>query len=147
MSAEEHKITISINGKTIHETVTRTGKSTEVIAEKFGKTLKGGEVLALSGDLGAGKTTFVKGLARCLKVSETITSPTFVLMNVYPARITGITELVHIDCYRLEKPDDFIGIGAREYLGAPSTVTAIEWPERVQELLPKNAIWIRFEIV
>lgn len=119
-------------------------KETKDIAKNLVTQLKGGEILALHGDLGAGKTTFVKGLAAALGIEETITSPTFVLMRVF--RVPGkkfqvpsskFHELVHIDAYRLSKESELEGIGALDYLGRKDVVTVIEWPERVGDLLKK----------
>ncbi|MEK7619607.1 MAG: tRNA (adenosine(37)-N6)-threonylcarbamoyltransferase complex ATPase subunit type 1 TsaE [Patescibacteria group bacterium] len=120
--------------------------ATQNIAAEFALTLKGGEVIALYGDLGAGKTTFVKGLAKALGVTEVVTSPTFVLMNVYRAHSKQISRLVHIDCYRLERAGQLAEIGGDEYFGNSDTVVAIEWPERVNTVLPKDAIRIEFNL-
>jgi tRNA threonylcarbamoyladenosine biosynthesis protein TsaE len=103
---------------------------------KLAKQLKGGEILSLVGDLGAGKTTFLKGLARGLKVSQHITSPTFVLMKVYPTNKGQIKELVHVDCYRLPAKE-FNNIGLGDYLGRPDTVVAIEWADKLKLNYPK----------
>lgn len=96
----------------------------------FASQLKGGDVVLLHGDLGAGKTTFTKGIARGLGIKDTITSPTFTLMNVYEGG-----KLVHIDTYRLESPHELIAIGAADYVGQPETISIIEWPEKIQDLL------------
>lgn len=110
---------------------------TSALAQKITTQLKGGDILALSGDLGAGKTTFTKGLAQALGITKTITSPTFAIMNVYqlPTPKNGIKTLVHIDAYRLESPDEILTIGAEDYLGEPDTLCVIEWPEKIQTVL------------
>ena len=117
---------------------------------RFAKTLRGGEVLALSGPLGAGKTTFTQMLGKALGVRERITSPTFTLMHVHSVgRRTSTVDvgrprirlLVHIDAYRLN-PRDLIAIGALDYLGAPGTVAVVEWAERVRRTLPPAVTWI-----
>lgn len=120
---------------------------TQALAEVLAATLKGGEVIALSGDLGAGKTTFVKGLARGLGVVETVTSPTFVLMNVYDVRKDSIVHFVHSDCYRLDASSQLEGIGIGDYLSDSHSVVAIEWPERARAILPNDTIWIEFKIL
>lgn len=107
-------------------TLTRNPAETEAIAEALGKTLRGGEVVLLSGELGAGKTAFVRGLARGLGADPgEVASPTFVLMTSYPGPLT----LHHVDLYRLA------GMGDRELgleeLPGPRGVLAIEWPERL----------------
>lgn len=110
---------------------------------EFGKTIgsriKPGSVLALSGDLGAGKTTFVQGLAQSLGIFDPIQSPTFVYMNSYVGRIT----LFHFDLYRMKGEDDFLGLGFDECF-MPNSVCVVEWPERIQALLPKHTIHISF---
>lgn len=130
-------------GEKLEEHTTASAQETMAIAKQFAKTLHGGEVLALSGDLGAGKTTFVKGLALGLGITSPITSPTFVLMKVYVACIS----LCHIDCYRLSSQEDLLAIGADEYMGKQGVVTALEWSRRVKGLLPKDAIEISLEIL
>lgn len=107
------------------------------------RALTGGTVLCLWGDLGAGKTTFVKGLAEGLGITETITSPTFALMNVYPIQSptsysllpTPLHTLIHIDTYRLKNTEELLGIGVADYLGQSDVITIIEWPEKIKPLL------------
>jgi tRNA threonylcarbamoyladenosine biosynthesis protein TsaE len=117
----------------------------EAVTKKLGRELahelQGGEVLALEGPLGAGKTTFVKGLAKGLGVKQVITSPTFILMKVYKAKRGRIRQLVHVDCYRLPAAE-FSAIGLTDYLGDPHTVVAIEWAEKLRL---KGAIKLRFK--
>ena len=96
-------------------------------AEKYAATLHGGEVLLLRGDLGAGKTVFVRGLARALGYDRAVRSPTFTLLNIYKTKHPTIRRLVHLDLYRLaEAPLETIGL--EEWLNDPETVLAIEWP-------------------
>lgn len=94
-------------------------------------------ILALSGDLGAGKTTFVQGLALGLGIEEPITSPTFVLFNNYQNR------LFHFDLYRLKNPSDFTSLGFEEYF-QKGGIAAIEWPDRITSLLPPETLFIDF---
>ncbi len=114
------------------------------VAETFecgrllGESLKGGEILVLSGDLGAGKTHLIKGIAAGLGHLEEVTSPTFTLIHEY---LGGRLPLYHFDFYRLESPDDALGIGLDDYLSS-SAVVAIEWGEKFRELLPADALWI-----
>jgi len=111
-------------------------EQTIAIGKQLAAMLSGGDIILLSGDLGAGKTTFTKGLAEELGVSDTITSPTFSIMNVYEAHTNAaITQVVHIDAYRLEAEDDMIAIGVEDYLGAKKTICIIEWPERIPKIL------------
>ncbi len=102
-------------------------------------------VIALQGDLGAGKTTFTQGFATGLGIIDAITSPTFVLMKQYPLTAGQFTKLVHIDCYRLNKAQELVALGFQELLTEPQTIIMLEWPERVSELLPKDAIWIKID--
>ncbi len=95
-------------------------------------TLRAGDVLALCGDLGAGKTHFVKGLAAGLGITAEVTSPTFTLIHEYPG---GRLPLCHFDFYRLESEDDLLRIGFDDYLDADG-VLAIEWAEKFPALLP-----------
>ena len=93
-------------------------------------------VLALTGNLGAGKTTFVQGLGAGLGIQEVIQSPTFILLNVYEG-------LAHFDLYRIKSGGDFTALGFDEYFG--KMMCAIEWPEKIQDILPKGHIRIHFE--
>lgn len=106
----------------------------------FGKMaadlLPKGAILALSGNLGAGKTTFVQGLAEGLGILEPIQSPTFVLLNVYEG-------LAHFDLYRLNTVSDFTGLGFDEYFES-GRICAIEWPDRIQTILPPSTLYINF---
>ena len=121
-------------------------KQTFNFAKKFATKLKGGEVLCLIGDLGAGKTAFTKGLAAGLGIKNTVTSPTFVLMKNYKARGGKIKYLAHIDAYRLEGGAQLLGIGAEDYFGDAECVTVIEWADKVKDIWPKTAIKIEFKI-
>jgi tRNA threonylcarbamoyladenosine biosynthesis protein TsaE len=109
-------------------------------AERFSRTLQPGTVLALTGDLGTGKTTFIKGLARGLglKDCDQVKSPTFALMHLYPADIP----LIHFDLYRLEKVGELHAIGFEEYVNDPGAVICVEWAEKAGELIPSAAYHI-----
>jgi tRNA threonylcarbamoyladenosine biosynthesis protein TsaE len=113
-------------------------KDTFNFAKKFAKTLHGGEVIGLVGNLGSGKTVFAKGLASGLGISQKITSPTFVLMRVYPVKKTKIKNFIHIDAYRLKSAADLEAIGAKEYFSDPISVVLIEWADKVKKMLPKK---------
>ncbi len=117
-------------------------ESTRLIGFRIGLALPDEATLALSGDLGAGKTTFVKGLAKALGVTRTVTSPTFNILLSYPG--TRAT-LHHLDAYRLEGGADPDSILPPETLTPPYCL-CIEWPERAGDLLPPDAIHLRFEI-
>ncbi len=123
---------------------------TSAFAEKLINSLEPGMILALSGPVGAGKTTFVKALGAALGVSETIVSPTFTLMQPYelPRAIRGIETLVHIDAYRLESADELAAIGAEDFFNDSSCLVVIEWAEKIASLLAGRPIlWLTFEII
>jgi tRNA threonylcarbamoyladenosine biosynthesis protein TsaE len=102
-------------------------------------------IIALSGDLGAGKTTFVQQLGKLLGVSEHITSPTFSIMKWYDTKHGVLKKLIHIDLYRIESDKELIPLKFTDVLKQPKTVVCVEWPERGQSLLPKETIWIKIE--
>lgn len=108
-------------------------EETQKIAAEIASDLVAGDILLLQGNLGAGKTTITKMIAKELGVKDEVTSPTFGLMNLYP--ISENLQLVHIDTYRLESEQDLINIGVEDYLGDTETICVIEWPEKIPELL------------
>jgi len=124
--------------------ITNNEKKTFTFAKKFAKTLKGGEVIGLIGDLGTGKTIFAKGLAAGLGVKQPINSPTFVLMKVYKANRKNIKKLVHIDAYRLKKPQDILAIGFYDYLKKNDTVVIVEWADKIKKSLPNKTKCVQF---
>lgn len=116
-------------------------QDTEKIAEKLAFTLKGGEVIAFRGDLGAGKTCFTRGLARGLGYSGNVNSPTFALLNEY---IGGRLNLCHFDMYRISSWDDLDSSGYFECLES-NAVVAAEWSENIENALPDNTVYIEIE--
>jgi len=114
---------------------------TQDIAAEFLGRLPGKAVLALHGELGSGKTCFVRGLARALDVSQPVTSPTYTIVNEYRGR----RPLYHVDLYRINDPDELFGLGFEEYIDAPEGLTAVEWAERGGDLVPEDAVHIQFE--
>ena len=108
-------------------------KETQNIAKAFAKTLKPGDVLALSGDLGVGKTAFVQGLAEALGVPEPISSPTFTIVNCYSAKYP----IYHFDVYRIDNSEEMYDIGYEEYVYSEG-ITIIEWAEKIADILPKK---------
>ncbi len=129
--------------------ITLSEKQTLALGKKIAKELKGGETIALVGELGAGKTIFTKGIADGLKIKKIITSPTFVLMKVYSIDLkknNKIKTLCHIDAYRLNSGKDLIDIGINDYLGQKNTVTIIEWANQVEDILPINTIFVKIEV-
>ena len=121
--------------------ITKSSEETISTACDFAKNLKAGDILLLEGELGAGKTTFVKGLAQGLKAkAKEVNSPTFVLMNIYKGKLP----IYHFDLYRLEKPQEIESLNMDEYLQGDG-VAVIEWPKRLGDLMPKDAYWIEFK--
>jgi tRNA threonylcarbamoyladenosine biosynthesis protein TsaE len=111
---------------------------TKKIAAGITADLGNVNVIALSGDLGSGKTHFTKGVAEYLGIKNEITSPTFVLMKVYETKDKKFKRLVHIDAYRLTSADELEALGVDEYFADPATLTVIEWAEKIKNLLPQN---------
>ena len=122
------------------EFMTTSPAQTEQVAEKLGKVLKPGTVLAYEGDLGAGKTAFTRGLARGLGATDMVTSPTYTIVNEY---LSGKMPLFHFDMYRLSSSDDLWDIGWEDYLERGG-VCAVEWSENVKDAL-ENPIIVRIE--
>jgi len=117
-----------------------------------GSEFAGAVVVALSGDLGAGKTTFTQALARTLGVVEDVTSPTFVIMKGYelPAgekMARPFSHLIHIDAYRIEDIDEMRVLGFAELLKVKGTIICIEWAENIAALIPEDALRVMIEIV
>ncbi len=113
--------------------VTKNEEETFELAAELAKKAKGGEVYALSGDLGAGKTVFVRGFCHGLGIKKGVSSPTFVLMKIYKVRgHKSIKEVCHIDAYRLKSAKDLEAIGALDYFGRKDAICFIEWPEAVK---------------
>jgi len=124
--------------------ISRSVAKTESIAADLAKTLQGGECIALHGQLGAGKTQVVRGLARALGANpKSVSSPTFVLLNVYKG---GRLTLYHLDAYRVGGPEDFESIGFTELL-EQGGVVVVEWASKVAGILPSNTIHITIEPV
>lgn len=114
---------------------TNSAEETYELGRRFGQTLVGGDIVALLGDLGAGKTVFTKGIAAGLNISEEIVSPTFTLLRTYQ----GKAVLQHFDLYRIEDEEELTHIGFYEALDADA-VSVIEWPENAAYLPPHTAV-------
>jgi tRNA threonylcarbamoyladenosine biosynthesis protein TsaE len=123
---------------------TRSSLQTQAAAKRFSKSIKPGSVILLEGDLGSGKTTFVKGLAEGfgIKSGEHVTSPTFVIMRVYRGKIP----IYHFDLYRLESETELEAIGFEEFINDTNAVSCVEWPEKAGSLIPADALRVRFQI-
>ena len=118
--------------------ITKKKEETLALGAKIAKEFKGGEILKLQGNLGAGKTAFVKGLAKGLGIKKPVRSPTFNLMKVYTVKNNlKIKKMVHLDCYRIKNPLEIVEIGLLDYLQQPHTLTVIEWPEKIKTTLKR----------
>ena len=122
------------------EFLTNSPAETELVGEKLAKALRPGAVIAYTGDLGAGKTAFTRGLARGLGCGDMVTSPTYTIVNEY---LSGRMPLFHFDMYRLASADDLFDIGWEDYLERGG-VCAVEWSENVTEAM-EQVIWVRIE--
>lgn len=118
-------------------------ESTYALGIEWARSCQGGEIIALQGPLGAGKTVLVKGIATGVGFQGEVTSPTFTLVHEYHG---GRLPVIHIDLYRLEKPNDVMRLGLDEYLPGEG-ITVIEWPERFPGPLPKTTQWWELQIV
>lgn len=118
---------------------TSSADETRAIAAEFAATLPADTTLALHGDLGAGKTTFVQGLARGLGITEAVTSPTFNIFTLH----RGLTTLLHLDAYRLNHPRQVEDLLLADFMTSPWCL-AIEWPEKIEGWLPPAALHLEF---
>jgi tRNA threonylcarbamoyladenosine biosynthesis protein TsaE len=120
--------------------VSHSVETTQTLAERIGRILRGGEVIDFSSDVGGGKTTFMKGLARGLAVTDVVQSPTFTISRIYHAR--NDLELHHFDFYRLSEPG-IIAAELAESLAQPNAIVTVEWGNIVQDVLPPIRMTIR----
>lgn len=147
------------------EILTKNTEETRIIAYNFAKILKPnqttGTIVGLYGELGAGKTAFVKYLAESFGVKEEIQSPTFVIMKKYElknasrkaqekqklpnSRLSNFQTLCHIDAYRIEKEEEMLNLGWEKIVADPKNLICVEWPERIQDIMPKGHIKMFFE--
>lgn len=146
--------------------VTSSARETEQLGETFAKKLRSGDVVALFGELGSGKTTFVKGIARGLGVSRRISSPTFIIVRTYKlkaphfakaslgeqnskrkATAQSAKRFYHIDLYRIESERELAGLGIEEILEDPANIVAIEWAEKARFALSKKRYELYFDHV
>ena len=134
-------MTTSHNNK---EIVSHSPERTEAFAAEFAASCQPGDVIALHGDLGAGKTTFVRGIVKGLEADDRtrVTSPTFVLMNIYEGRL----QVYHFDFYRVTDASMIADLGFEEYFTGKG-VSLVEWPERALELLPEHHITVELEVI
>ncbi|MCH7828787.1 tRNA (adenosine(37)-N6)-threonylcarbamoyltransferase complex ATPase subunit type 1 TsaE [Patescibacteria group bacterium] len=101
-------------------------------------------VIALRGNLGSGKTTFVQGLAREFGIKEKVLSPTFLIIKRFHVSRSRFREFYHIDCYRLKSAKELLGLEWKEIIQNPNNIVAVEWADHVKSIIPKHALWISF---
>ncbi|MBI5134551.1 MAG: tRNA (adenosine(37)-N6)-threonylcarbamoyltransferase complex ATPase subunit type 1 TsaE [Candidatus Taylorbacteria bacterium] len=133
----------------ISKSLEETAKIAKGLADKIRPHASRAAVLALSGDLGSGKTTFSKAFAAALGIHESeVSSPTFVIMKSYDLHNRNhFKKFIHIDAYRLERAEEVERLGWKETIGDPGNLVLIEWPENIGGALPKEATTIRFKFV
>lgn len=143
-----------------NEFITSSPTQTKKLGIMLAEELCGGEIICLSGDLGAGKTTFTQGLLKGLKIKGPYTSPTFAILKVYQvksykahqadskknsSKVKGqMLTVNHIDAYRITS-NDLTELGFKDFTGKENSITIIEWPEKVKKIIPTTALWIHFE--
>lgn len=119
--------------------ITKSAKETQVLGKSLAQKYKNGGILALYGDLGSGKTTFVQGFAQGLGIKGRVISPTFIIMRQYP------NHFYHLDLYRLEEANQLKELGLSEIFQNPQNIVLIEWAEKLGKQTPKNAVKIKFK--
>lgn len=137
------------------EAVIKSPRETQELAKKLAREIKPGDILAIYGPLGAGKTTFIQGLAAGLGYTGRVFSPTFIFVRPYKivnskqrtanSEKRQIKTLYHIDLYRIERPTDLKTVGVEEFLTDKGAVSAIEWPGKIEDSLPERTIKIKIE--
>lgn len=131
----------------MQEIITKSAAETQTFAKEFATKVKPGDVITLSGELGAGKTTFVQGFAEGLGITNRIISPTFIIVRSYELHNHDANIFYHIDLYRTHTEHDMDGLGLSDMLGDSHAITVIEWPERMGSLLPKKRWDIKLETI
>jgi tRNA threonylcarbamoyladenosine biosynthesis protein TsaE len=118
----------------------------DTFLNEFVAKLKGGEILALEGPLGAGKTTFTQALGKKLGVTKKITSPTYILLQSFPGKLPSkkAVTLHHLDLYRTKDYKEVQALGIEEFWSLPDSITVIEWADKIKNKLPKNTIYVNF---
>ena len=132
-----------MNTKIIKETISNSEEETELFACALAQSLPRGSVVALDGDLGAGKTVFSRGFAHGLNITEPVSSPTYTIIQEYPCPDGGY--FFHMDLYRISDVRAALDFGIDEYLNDPESWCIIEWPDRISTIIPPHAINIKIE--
>ena len=126
------------------EVICNSFEETKKFASRLSKKFQNGQVIALNGDLGSGKTTFSQGIAEGLGIEQHVGSPTFKLVSEY---VGQDLKLYHVDCYRLNNADEFLNLGGENLLLPDNGITLIEWANIIHELLPQDVIEVVFSRV
>jgi tRNA threonylcarbamoyladenosine biosynthesis protein TsaE len=138
MKKEEYRSRSASQTKRLGEKIAR-----QILAEGRGKAAR---VMALTGGLGGGKTTFVQGFARGLGVTEKVLSPTFVILKKFEIPVPEFSFFYHLDCYRIQGAGDILALGFREIVSRPGNIVAVEWAEKLGGALPAGTVNASFEI-
>lgn len=140
------------NNMPITEIITNSSQETKKIGMKLAMTIKKGRadpmcalVIALEGDLGSGKTTFIQGLAAGLGVKENVLSPTFVIQKNFSLASDNYKDFYHIDAYRLKNPEELLELGFGDLIKNSENIIIIEWADKIKKILPKDILKIEFK--
>ncbi len=134
------------------EIISHSSFQTKRLGEFLGREIlkkkrKSSLVIGLRGDLGGGKTTFLKGLARGLGIKEKILSPTFIIFRHYEIKNKNFKKFYHFDCYRIENEKDLLNLGLKEIFSKPENIIALEWSEKIETQLPRGCLIIELKFV
>ncbi len=140
-----YNIAMAILDENTLDFISNSLEQTVRLGVRLGELLSAGDVICLSGELGAGKTALASGIGRGWGAGQQVTSPSFTLVKEYPRLHDGLI-LYHIDCYRLETAAEVATVGLEEILD-DGGATMIEWPERIEQLLPENQLWVAMRYV
>lgn len=113
----------------------------QILKDRLGKKAL---VVALVGELGSGKTTFLQGFAKGLGIKEKILSPTFVILKKFQPPSSKFQALYHIDCYRIKKPKEILRLGFKEIISNPKNIVVVEWANKIKKIIPASTFWIEF---
>ncbi len=130
-----------VSSDRVLDIISHSAAQTQRLGTRLGELAQAGDVYCLEGDLGAGKTCFVQGIGKGLKIPSAIHSPTFILANEHRG---GRLPLFHVDVYRVRGPDEAVGFGLEDYL-ADDGICVIEWAEKIARALPPERLWIKFQ--
>ncbi|HUW71934.1 MAG TPA: tRNA (adenosine(37)-N6)-threonylcarbamoyltransferase complex ATPase subunit type 1 TsaE [Candidatus Humimicrobiaceae bacterium] len=133
-------------GENLAKEILRT-KSAKKILRKSNFPAGQALVIGLEGDLGGGKTTFLQGFAKGLGIREKILSPTFIIFRRFEIKGLNFKNFCHIDCYRIKKPREILGLGFKEAFSNPQNIITVEWAKRIRQILPKNVIILKFQFI